>query len=111
MAGTYGEHGQRGLAKALHFNLDGTKKGRPKKRGRGGGVRYDCQRITEKRCTRWRLHCKNAEDLPNPSRKDRSSLWSKMMMNKKVIALYDVRHTHCCHHKHNKKKIIKPRIN
>ena len=33
MAGTCGENGQkRGPVKALHFNLDGTKRVRPKKR-------------------------------------------------------------------------------
>ena len=39
-----------------------------------GGVRYDCKRVTEDRCTRWRLGYKNrltsacGEDLPGSRR-------------------------------------------
>ena len=53
MAETFGENGlRRGTSKGTALQIAWYKKSRPKKRGRGGGVRYDCQRTIDNRCTR-----------------------------------------------------------
>ena len=75
-----------GPAKTLHFNLDGTKTHRPKKRWKEV-VEQDMtarglQRINAQDCTQWRLRCKNRlipacrEDLSGSKRRKKTNLHS-----------------------------------
>ena len=43
---------EKGPVKALPLEVDGSKKGRPKKMEKSDGMWHDCQRFAKVRCTR-----------------------------------------------------------